>query len=67
MKKGLKKEIKKSICITEIDKCDEEGEAEEDNQEDNTEEIFDPNTLDLCIAGSEKDICFNCGGFGHYS
>jgi hypothetical protein len=65
MKKGLKKGIKKSICNTEIDECDEE--AEEDNQEDESQEEFDPNELDLCVAGSDKGACFNCGELRHFS
>jgi hypothetical protein len=65
MKKGLKKEIKKSIRNTEIDECDEE--AKEDDQDDESQEEFDPTELDLCIAGSDKGACFNCGELGHFS
>jgi hypothetical protein len=65
MKKGLKKGIKKSIRNTEIDECDEE--TEENDQGDESQEEFDPNELDLCVAGSDKGVCFNCGEFGHFS
>jgi hypothetical protein len=65
MKKGLKKGIKKSIRNTEIDECDEE--AKEDDQGNESQEEFDPTELDLCIAGSDKGACFNCGEIGHFS
>jgi hypothetical protein len=65
MKKGLKKGIKKLICNTEINECNEE--AEEDDQDNESQEEFDPTELDLCITGSNKGACFNCGEIGHFS
>jgi hypothetical protein len=65
MKKGLKRGIKKLICNTEIDECDEE--AEEDKQDDESQEEFDPTELDLCVAGSNQGACFNCGEIRHFS
>jgi hypothetical protein len=66
VKKGLKKGVKRSIRNTEIDECDEEAEAKED-QGDESQEEFDPTELDLCIAGSNQGACFNCGELGHFS
>jgi hypothetical protein len=65
MKKGLKKGIKKSIRNTKIDECDKE--AEEDDQDNKSQEEFDPTELDLCITGSDKGACFNCREIGHFS
>jgi hypothetical protein len=65
MKKGLKKGIKKSIRNTEIDECDKE--AEEDDQDNESQEEFDPTELDLCVAGSNQGACFNCREIGHFS
>ena len=41
----------------------EESSDDEDN--DSNEEDFEE--IDLCVAGSEKGICYNCGKVGHYS
>jgi hypothetical protein len=65
MEKGLKEGIKKSICNTEIDECDKE--AEEDDQDNESQEEFDPTELDLCVASFDKGTCFNCGEIRHFS
>jgi len=52
----------KTIRNTEVDECDD---YDDDEEEEETE--FDHSELDLCVAGSDKGACFNCGELGHFS
>ena len=55
----------KYVRNAEIEEAEEGEIVEESDTDDETDE--DLETIDLCVAGSEKGICYNCGEVGHYS
>jgi hypothetical protein len=56
-----KKKAGTTIRNADIDEQDEDTEEEEQYEDP------DPSELDLCVAGSDKGVCFNCGELGHFS
>ena len=57
-----KKKAGKTIRNADVDEQDEDTEEEETDDEDP-----DPRDIDLCVAGSDKGVCFNCNELGHFS
>jgi len=55
----------KHVRNAEIEEAEEGEIIEESDTDDETDE--DIETINLCVAGSEKGICYNCGEVGHYS
>jgi hypothetical protein len=55
----------KSIRNVEVDDCDVEDEGDEEREEGDEEEI--DLEMDICLAGTNTGVCFNCGETGHFS
>jgi hypothetical protein len=52
----------RGIRNVEIDDCDEDSDPEGFEEDDNR-----PDQLDLCVAGTNRSVCYNCGKTGHFS
>jgi len=55
----------KSVRNADIEEVEEGEILEESGNEDEEDEDFEE--VDLCLAGSEKGVCFNCQEVGHFS